>query len=69
MQKGKLQDSINLNSYMLDPTSLNLVLPGDLITSESGFMKYYQIIYIVVMVLINWLDLFIQVYRKCIKDE
>jgi hypothetical protein len=47
---------------MLDPTSLNLVLPGDLITSESGFMKYYQIIYIVVMVLINWLDLFIQVY-------
>lgn len=27
---------------MLDPTSLNLVLPGDLITSESGFMKYYS---------------------------
>ena len=33
---------------MIDEDTMNLVMPGDLITSEEGFMKYL-ILYIVAM--------------------
>jgi hypothetical protein len=28
-----------VNHYMIDEDSMNLVVPGDVITSEEGFMK------------------------------
>ena len=31
---------IDVSHYMIDEDTLNLVVPGDLITSEEGFMKY-----------------------------
>lgn len=40
MKEEKILSQIDVNHYMIDEDSLNLVVPGDLITSEEGFMKY-----------------------------
>jgi hypothetical protein len=40
MEEAKLIERIEISHYMIDEDSLNLVVPGDLITSEEGFMKY-----------------------------
>lgn len=40
MQEQKLTSLIDISHYMIQEDSLNLVVPGDLITSEQGFIKY-----------------------------
>ena len=35
----RLVQKIDISHYMIDEDSLNLVTPGDLITSEEGFIK------------------------------
>lgn len=40
MQEARLIKRIEISHYMIDEDTLNLVVPGDLITSEEGFMKY-----------------------------
>jgi hypothetical protein len=39
MKEQKILAQININHYMIDEDTMNLVVPGDLITSEEGFMK------------------------------
>lgn len=39
MQEQRLIERIEISHYMIDEDTLNLVVPGDLITSEEGFMK------------------------------
>jgi hypothetical protein len=40
MEEQKLSQLIDISHYMIDEETLNLVVPGDLITSEEGFIKY-----------------------------
>lgn len=39
MKEEKILAQIDVNHYMIDEETMNLVVPGDLITSEEGFMK------------------------------
>lgn len=34
-----IRDEINLQHYMLGDSSLKVMMPGDLITREQGFMQ------------------------------
>jgi hypothetical protein len=40
MKEQKILTQIDVNHYMIDEDTMNLVVPGDLITTEEGFMKY-----------------------------
>lgn len=40
MKEQTILKQIDVNHYMIDEDSMNLVIPGDVITSEEGFMKY-----------------------------
>lgn len=40
MEDGKIASQIDISHYMIDEEAINLVIPGDLITPEEGFMKY-----------------------------
>lgn len=39
MDNDKMINTIDISHYMIDEESMNLVIPGDLITSEEGFMQ------------------------------
>ena len=39
MKEEKILAQIDVNHYMIDEETMNLVVPGDLITSEEGLMK------------------------------
>lgn len=39
MKEEKIISQIDINHYMIDEDLLNLVVPGDLVTTEEGFMK------------------------------
>ena len=45
MQSLKLSNNIDISHYMIDQNNLNLVVPGDLIISEEGFIKYFINLY------------------------
>lgn len=39
MDGEKIITQIDISHYMIDEEAINLVIPGDLITLEEGFMK------------------------------
>ena len=39
MQETKIAKQIDISHYMIDEEEINLVVPGDLIVSEEGFIK------------------------------
>lgn len=43
MDTQRIVSQIDLSHYMIDEEAINLVVPGDMITHEEGFMKYLDI--------------------------
>lgn len=41
MYKPKINSSFNIEDFSLDQSLLKITLPGDLITDEEGYMKYF----------------------------
>ena len=40
LMQERILDQISPKHYMIDDESLNLVIPGDTVTSQEGFMRY-----------------------------
>ena len=40
MDHDKLVNTIDISHYMIDEEAINLVIPGDKITAEEGYMQY-----------------------------
>lgn len=39
MDHDKLINTIDISHYMIDEDAINLVIPGDKITAEEGYMQ------------------------------